>query len=150
MTYPRFISKHLRDANNVYNFVGDYSVTPTTAFYVPEHGAIANISNLVVLIEDELSTGIAITLSDDRGNVTSLTADENIKTNADWTKYAFDIERKAWGVGNEYIVARWNFETFSKKLSLEGRFGERLNVILNDDFSNLVNHNFLIQGHHRL
>lgn len=164
MTFPRYVSQHMRDANNAYNFTGDYSSVATTAIYMPAHGAIVNISNLIVYIEDngtidaevygalasQLTNGIDVTLTDWEGNSTSLTADENIKTNGEWSKYAFGIERKAWGIGNEYIMARWDFEAFHKKLRFEGRLGEALNITLNDDFTGLVKHNFLIQGIHQL
>jgi len=164
MTMPRFVVQHMRDTNNVYEFTGDYSSASTTAFYRPEHGSTVTITNLIIYIEDNgtidverygalsaaLTNGISVNLSNWDGQIINLTADENIKTNGDWTKYAFDVERKAWGVGNEYIRAVWNFEAFNKKLRLEGREGEALNIVLNDDFSGLVKHNFLIQGIHQL
>jgi len=56
-----------------------------------------------------------------------------IKTNGDWGLYAHDADVKAWGVGDEALLARWSL--INSGLPMRIYPGQRLSMLLNDDFS---------------
>jgi len=79
----------------------------------------------------------------------------NVHTNSQWAQYCYDISLHSYGGGqvNGIQVVRW---TFGKALpqgmdALEAdmltlHYGDELECVLNDDFSNLVGHRMIVQG----
>ena len=53
----------------------------------------------------------------------------------------------AWGAGNDQLIARWTFSKAGRPIRLVGDNNERLEVVLNDDFTGLVHQYFVVQGY---
>lgn len=166
MPHPRqgnIISQFLDlvgDGSGVNNAVGTYG-SPTDFKITPASDEIYVISRLIVSLEDTvgmdadaygngitLTNGIAVAVKDGSGVVDALTDPTHlIKTNGAWAHYCYDTELLEWGSGNEHLVVRWTFSKSGKPLVLRGHRGEFLAVTLNDTFTGLVGHHFLVQGY---
>ena len=94
-----------------------------------------------------LANGIQVRVQDDSETISDMTNDLPIKTNTHWARMCYDIDLNTFGVGDEVMVVRWTFNKAGQFIRLDGSQNERLEVVLNDDFSALVDHTFLIQGY---
>ena len=140
--------------------IGNYLATPTDFYLQPPAGYIYRISRIIVSVEDTtvmqaqeygnlggpLTNGIAIKYTRNDEEI-FLTDDHTIKTNADWGAFAFDVDIKAWGAGNEFLVTRWTFSKSGQFVRLVGNAGDKLVASLSDNFTGLINHHFLAQGY---
>lgn len=89
--------------------------------------------------------GVFVRNSDDELLI-DMTADDKVHTNIEWSQYCFDVEYHDFGTGNanKWLAVRWTFEKSGKFLSLSA--GDYISAELNDDFTGLIAHRFLIQG----
>lgn len=127
----------------------------------PASGETMELARMIVSITDvgapdsgkygndiDLTNGITMFLdsTDDVDNV-DITDSLPIKTNSDWGRLAgVDVQDMAWGTGNDQVVVRFTFEKSGVPLVLHGGWGHVLEVTLNDNFSGLVEHYFMVQG----
>lgn len=93
-----------------------------------------------------LTNGIAVRVSDDSGVQHDLTDGVPVKTNPDWRQHCFDAEPSSYGLGDEALGVRWTFTRGGPPILLEGANGDRLEVVLHDDFSGLITHTFKVEG----
>jgi hypothetical protein len=150
----------LKDSGNNVNAVGDYSGSPESFAFAPAAGELVVLKRMLVFIEDggafdtgaygngsALSNGITVNVKNGAGLLYTLTP-EAVKTNANWAGYCYDFQVQTYGAGNEYAAAVWDFseDEGGGGLALRGDSGEFLEVLLNDDFSGLVNHKFRVRG----
>tara|TARA_Y100000310_G_scaffold343923_1_gene453954 strand:- start:1501 stop:2037 length:537 start_codon:yes stop_codon:yes gene_type:complete len=139
--------------------IGDYSVTPNTFEYQPAAGSKVLVHRIIVSIADTggldagrygnnitITNGIVFRIENDSGTMADLTAGGTIKTNADWAAYCHDLAYIDFGSGANYLSARWSFDKFGPPVLLDGDNNERLEIVLNDDFSGLTSHRVLVQG----
>lgn len=61
--------------------------------------------------------------------------------------FCYDVELKSWGAGNEVLLVRYTFLKSGQFVRLVGDNNERLEVVLNDNLTGLIDHSFLIQGY---
>ena len=148
------------DGSGVYDAIGNYSGAPTPFYIQPAADEILRILRVVVFIRDsgsfkasgygsvggDLTNGIKVEVVDNSGTLIDLTAQESIVTNAGWGSYCYDVDVKTWGTGDEVLLCRWTFGKAGFPLRLVGDNNERLEFILNDDFTFLVHHAFHCQG----
>ena len=134
--------------------------TPTDFYIQPPADKIYYIQRMIVSIEDTagmdadkygngitLTNGIQLLVEDDEGLLYSLTDIHHpILTNGHWAHYCFDADVKTWGSGNEHLVVRWTFAKHGDTINLRGWRGEKLIIRVNDTFTGLVNHHFLVEG----
>jgi len=158
------IFKHLK-SGAAYDAVGDYSSTVTQFTFVVPSGREAEIERMLIYIEDAgaptagkygynlvLANGIKAYIRDaNDAIVVDLTPDRAVLTNADWAALCFDVAVLDWGVASSVntVAVRWTFAKSGAPLYLKGRDGHYLSVELNDDFTGLLSHRFLIQGIYR-
>jgi len=146
--------------------IGDYSSSEGIFYITPPAGHKYFISRIIVFIEDigafdsgkygkdlVLGSGVNLT-STVSGNTRSLTPIP-VLTNSQWGQYCYDISLHSFGGGqvNGVMVVRW---TATKALppgldALDANIlmlheNDVLEMHLNDDFSNLVGHRFIVQG----
>lgn len=67
-----------------------------------------------------------------------------IKTNGELAGEMHDVTVHAFGTGNNHLTGRWTFSNSGTYIKLNA--GDSLIVRLNDDFSGLIQQNFLVQG----
>jgi len=144
------------------NAIGDYSGGGLETFFIapPATQTFLITRFLPQVVDagsfDAASWGNGITLANGvkvavvRGSTDEidLTDANTLKTNADWGRVCFDVFVSTWGVGNEYLHARWSFfKGGVPGLYLHGAHSDKLVVTLNDDMSDLVAQYFAVQGH---
>ena len=140
--------------------IGDYSSTVEKFTFAPAAGRIAELERMIVHIEDVgalpsdkygydvvLTNGIRIYVRDgDDEIITTMDAGIPVKTNGSWSAMCYDVNNLTWGAGSDTIAVRWTFAKAGYPLRLDARKGHYLSVELNDDFTGLVMHHFLVQG----
>jgi hypothetical protein len=151
------------------NAIGDYSVTPDIFYIQPASTEIFRITRMLVLIRSkatsfltdrygsvpELSNGLIVRTQNDGGTIVDLTDGLAITTNGCWGRLAFDAEIYDSSAGADtFLRVRWTFEKMGYPIRLDGSQNERLEVVLNDDFTDgassnaLANHFFVAQGYY--
>jgi hypothetical protein len=148
------------DGTGTNNFIGNHAAT--TALVKPSAGKVFYVQRLVVSIQDgvgmraehygtlgaALTNGIQLHVgkrSPARVDYRLTDPALPVKENAVWGSYCYDVDRKDWGAGDELMLVRW---TFAK--AAEGgvvlRKNDELILTLNDNFTGLTMHRFLVQG----
>lgn len=169
---PTPIYQHLDvngDGSGNKNAIGNYTGSAEIFYFQPDAGKIARITRMIVLVRGpknsfytdsygsvgELTNGVTVRVQDDSGTLVQLTNGIPIKTNGNWGHFCFDAEVYPSSVGNNdtYLRVRWTFEKAGYPLRLVGDNNERLEVVLNDDFTDggvnpLVEHYFHAQGYY--
>lgn len=147
------------DGTGTKNANGNYSITPDEFKFVP--GDPCEIHRMIVCAEDTsgmqaseygnlgsaLTNGVKISVERAGVEILDLTDGITIKTNAGWGSICYDADVKTWGAGNELLTVRWTFAKTGAPLTLSN--GEELIVTLNDDFTGLISHYFMIHGFHQ-
>ncbi len=145
------------DGTGITNAVGDYSVTPTPFFFQPPlavyiHKAIIMIESIAGMwaerygnIPNGLINGYSL-IHRDTDDISQLELNNGIpiKTNAQIGRTGFNVDVKTWGAGDEVLLATCDFQTTGAPLTLKAN--HKLGIILNDDFTGLKQHFFMVQG----
>ena len=146
------------DGTGTTNATGDYSITPEEVYF--EAAVNCDIHRLIIHIGDTggiqaqdygniaggLTNGYTVKALDaSQAELIDLCAGIPILTNGDIGRYCYDVDLKTWGSGDEFIQARWTFSKAGSPLHLPK--GYRLSVTLNDDFTGLLQHYFMVQGY---
>ncbi len=133
-----------------------------TSFKIaPGAGEIYRLSRLIVHIADEgvintaatygqltLTNGVAMSAQtvNNPGGVDPLMG-INIFSTWDWGRYCFDVLGTDYTTNLNIFQARWTFQKAGQFVRLDGDAGDFLSVDLNDNFSGLNDHTFIIQGY---
>lgn len=143
------------------NANGNYSALPTAFFIKPPTNKLYVIARMIVFIRDagsldsgkygnniNLTNGILVQRKDGVGVLENdFTDGVPIIKNTDWAKYCYDLNLLNFGSGDEAYTVRWTFAaTGQRGVVLNGAIGESFLVLLNDNFSGLLEHRFLVQG----
>jgi hypothetical protein len=155
-------SRHLvADSDGVtISAIGDYSSAEEIFLLRPASGVILEMTRLLVTIEDTgnlvdakygdnsgalLTNGINVGKYNADGVIESFTTGNAIKTNPHWGRFCYDystLAKNSSPIGN----VRWTFEKMGAPLRLYGSLGEFFGVSLNDSFTFLTGHSFVVQG----
>jgi len=144
------------DGSGETNFNKDYSKSPGFARFVNNTKKHVFINRLIVFIGDRgsvdagyygnntvLSHGIRILLYDSRGILQNdITGNMPIKTNADYSKFGFQVSDLSFGSGLNYVHAVLTFSKNGTPLYLEP--DARLQINFSDDLSKLNFHHFRV------
>jgi hypothetical protein len=149
------------DGTGTENFIGSHLAT--TAYIQPATTEIIRLTRLIVSIEDgtgiksglygglsALTNGITITQTDDSGTLVDFTDGVPIKTNAQWGQLCYDVSWHAWSASptEEMVLVRYTFSRMGQDVRLNGANAAKLQVNLNDNFTGLLSHRFLVQGYY--
>lgn len=132
----------------------------TVAFCAPGAGEVFRVERLLVHIADAqgapleygalgtLSEGIELKVFRDGVEIVDLTAGIPIVSNSGWARVCHDVLSNDWGTPAEdiSISARWTFGKAGQPLRLEGDKSDTFELHMNDDFTGLIDHTFMIQG----
>ena len=165
LTSTGLISQYLDtngDGTGTTNANGDYSSALDEFYIEPASDETYLIARIIISVEDTagmtaeeygnlgsaLTNGVEIQERDGTGVVTDFTDGVPIKANFQWGALCYDVDIKSWGTTptNELLVARYSFNKFGDGVTVTGELGERLTVRLNDDFTGLISHRFMVQG----
>lgn len=149
------------DGTGTSNAIGDLSGANAVDLTVtPNAWRLYEIHRMIVTIEDDnntivpskyggvtaLSNGINVTVENATGTLYSLTAFP-ITTNGEWASHCHDLIRHDWGSGNDINTIRWTFSKSGAPVYLDGRKGEFLKIALDDVFTGIITHRFVVQGY---
>lgn len=144
----------------VKNAIGNYSL-PGTPFFIettdPKERYI--LHRVMCYIEDAetsinlstyggataLTNGIVIRKVMRDGTTYDLTDALPIKSNSDWARICYDVDISTFPAGNNYVHARWTFALSGSPLVLNPF--DRLEFVMRDNLTSLVQHSFLVQGY---
>lgn len=150
------------DGTGTIHAIGDYRTGElgATTFYIqPPANEIFYLARLIVYIEDvgtikgslygamaALTNGIAISVTDaDDVVILGSQVGITIKSNHEWARICYDVAEHDYGpTESNYVIVRWTFLKSGEFLELRDQ--QKFKVILNDDFSGLIDHTFNIQG----
>lgn len=149
------------DGTGTKNANGNYSGGATSFYIQPPASTIYRISRLLVFVQDTngftpveygntgsaLSNGITVRVHNGTSTVADLTDGVPVQHNGDWARLCYDAQVLSWGTTDEMLSARLTFTKAGQFLRLDGDDTEKLEVILNDDFTGLTEHYFLVQGY---
>ena len=156
------------DGTGTENAIGNYSAGTGEIFFIqPAPGEIFRIERMLVYLrgkkgdikldrygkDSALTTGIRVRTQNDNGTIIDLTNGDTIKRFGGWMKVCFDVA--APGVENvdyadqNIFGARWTFSRAGYPIRLVGDNNERLEVVLNDNFTGreIQEHKFKVQGY---
>lgn len=149
------------DGTGTQNWIGNYSVTNDTAYYLPPVGDHVVIHKLDVIITDggtvntntygaltALTNGIVMQLRDDNG-VVEVFAD-SVKTNGGWFDLTDDYKDFSLAGGDKHLKFSFYFaEGLGEDMNLDNidSTNPRFEIILRDDFTGLVEHYFIVHGY---
>ena len=148
--------RRLKAADGTYNAIGDYSSTALDLSISPGEGRWLHIHSMSIKVEDTdfdsgfygdgitLTNGINVLAVNGSGSEYSFT-EEPIMTNADWAMYCEHVEEINFGKGLPYLTAHWHFKEAGHPIILQNE--DKFIVRLNDLFTGLTQHKFIIHGH---
>lgn len=153
------ISTHLKNGAEL-NAIGNYA-TPTIFKLQPAAGEIYRVTALIVHISDvgtfdsggygadatPLTNGIEARVQNDSTTLATLTNGEPIKSQLDWQHWASSLEYFDFGLGAKGLSAIIRLADYGQDIRLVGDNNERLEVVLNDDFTFLTGHHFTVKGY---
>ena len=148
------------DGTGTKNANGNYLITPDILYIQPPPQTVYRVHRMLISLEDTsgmqaqeygntggaLTNGVQARVQDGDGTLSDLTDGVPVKTNAHWGRMCYDVDVKSWGSGNELLCVRWTFAKSGAAIVLDGTLNERLEILLNDDFTGLISQYFLIQG----
>lgn len=145
------------DGSGSSNMAVDGSSTPVIFKIKPIPGGSVNIARIIMYIEDSGSfdsgkwgNGITITngiefKQKENGATTDLLGFP-IKTSGDMASLCHDLSHHKFGSGNEFITYRWTFSKAGGSIELHAGYSDELQIIINDDLTDLVLMNVIAQG----
>ena len=116
------------------------------AFNADKYGALTALTN-GVQIQTGPSDGTVLHYL--TGEAEDGTAQHALKSNMDWFGAHYDMAEATFGSGDDGIIGRWSFfkgEKDGRGLILVGDRGDEFQVVIHDDLSGLVEHEFHIEG----
>ena len=149
----QLVSGYARDTGGNINMTGDYSVTPVYFKFQPPAGYIYAINRMVLHIKDSgkpdagfygnnivLTNGIQLLHQRSGVTIPNETQLHPVITNADYSKFSFNVDTVAFGLGDDSVRVLYDFQQEGAPFELDGNISETLGFYLQDDFSGLVEH----------
>ena len=147
------------DGTGTKNAIGNYAGGATPFYIAPAAGEVFRIGRMIGSYSDSSGVdtdkyGNNITLTNGivvRTNLNTVIIDLTdgvpILSNGGWAHQCHDLTAHQFGTGNDHLTFRWTFTNAGQFIRLDGDTNDTLEVVLNDDFSGLVHHRFLVQGY---
>ncbi len=148
------------DGTGTATLAGNYASAAET-FELADQTGVAEtvVTRLIVFVQDTgvfdaegfgalsvLTNGITLNVTDSSGTEIFDLTPTAITSNSMWGMYAYDVDVKPWGVGDEILLARWTFSKFIPD-GLVLTDGEKLVATVNDDLSGLGDFRLTAEGY---
>ena len=153
----QFLDENGDESGNT-QFIGDYSVTPVTAYIQPPAGEVYVISHLIIAVADSqitadgygflsaLSTGYDIVVSDSSDvEIVKLNGGLKLNSHLDLASRTFYTNYIDTGNGSDMMVHKLDWEEDGRPVILKDQ--QKLKITLNDNFTGLVDHSFYVNGY---
>ena len=149
------LNTFLRDGANE-NANGNYLLSQTVFSYAPAVNEVATVTRIIGYIsgpgfdDDQygdiiLVNGVKFEVEQDSATMDLLDT-ETVFTWQQWREFCYDVDDR-FSNGNDHAGFRWTFtQGTSSGIQLDGSTGDEIRIILEDDFTPLVRHTFIIQG----
>ena len=97
-------------------------------------------------ISGGLANGLRLFVRDADGSISYEVTDPlcPVRRNVDWASYCFDSRLDDYGSGDNFLKIRWTFAAAGRPLFLSPE--QTLTILGKDDFSDLADHFFVVQG----
>lgn len=138
------------------NAIGNY-LTPTTLSITPATNEVMRLHRLLVYIQGQgalgsgkygpipaLTNGVKISYT--QSSVETVLTPIPVATSGQWKMYCFDTDPISFGAGDNLDAARWSLDKSAHSPLLFNETNDSFNITLEDNFSALTLHTFLIQG----
>lgn len=155
--------KFCQDSVGEVNAIGNYSVTPNTFFAKPSptqdyvirlvsihftfSGTQLAYNNYAAIAA--LTNGITIKSVGDEGTILDLTNGQPIKQNDNFVHFGTGLDTVNFSGNFVSITAEFLFsdDRINAPITIKGGNNEQLNINLNDDFTGMLDHHFIVKGH---
>lgn len=136
----------------------DGSVAPAEFKLAPPADEIWNVARMILFVQDSGSFdaelwGNGITMVNgiefivrEKG-VPSVLRGEIVRTTGELASIMHDVNHHSFGIGDEFITARLTFTKYGNPIILDGSFGDKISVFINDDLTGLTVQNATFQGY---
>jgi len=149
------------DGTGTSSAVGDYSVTPLSLKIDAVAHSDIIIERMIVMIQDSnamdtedygnlatLTNGIRVYVRNSSDAIIEEITVFPILSNGHWAGHCHDFTIHGFNSGDRIASIRWTFAKSGKPIVLKAASGNYLEVLLNDDFTGLVDHKFDVQGYY--
>ena len=149
------------DGTGTTNAIGDYSSTPLSLRLQLNEPELVKIRRMIVKVQDDgtfdaelygngitLTNGIRMYHRNKTNDILEEITAFPIKSTGDWAGHCYDVNHFTFGTGDEIISVRWTFANSGLDLIVNFAEGEYIEILLNDDFTGLVEHKFQVQGYY--
>lgn len=157
LPYLRFLTT-AGDSTGVNNLIGNYSAAPTDFYYSPPTNTKYHISSVLIQISDNatfnqidyggmaaLTNGIKFYIQEGTTPTVPLLSGVIVKQNNDWLGLTGDVLLTTFSGTAQTLGVSFNlFKDFGEDLELLST--SKFIVRLNDDFTSLVAHRFILRG----
>ena len=145
------------DGTGTVELTGNYSAA-AAEFYIQDANRYLRLERMIVYVEDSgsidsgvygnginLTNGIKLEYREsDDTLIHDIMGGLPVFTNAEWQGKCHDITLSTWGSGNQGYSVRWTFAKSGNPIILAP--GQKLSLILEDNFTGLEKHRFQVQG----
>lgn len=164
----RFASKDATEAESFFwpmeeaniQMTGNYSVATCSFYLKPPKNYLYEIYRVCILVRDNipmnsekyissgpLTNGILVLAGSDNSPFVGKVTEIPIKRISDFASYVgVDVTPMDYVNNPNSFAVRWTFTKGGGPLWLNGDDGDRVEIILNDNFSSLIGHTALYQG----
>jgi len=139
------------------------SVTPQKFYFQPSASRVCELHRMLIEVDDNaaagvdefgaamaLTNGVLIRVIDSGENVIlDLLDGEAIKSNGDWAKHCYDAQNIGINLsGDDIWTVRWSFDRAGQPLWFPVGHDYRLEVVIQDDLTSLVDFHIMVQGYY--
>jgi hypothetical protein len=153
-----FVSRHVFNSGEspTHTMNVDGSSTPVVFSVGPASGKRWYITRLIMVLEDvamnwnkfggitALTNGVSIDYDDTGSNINLLDI-HDIKTNQQFTHWAYDAEINSGST--DVLRVRWTFDKSGTALQMNNANSDTFNITVNDDLTGLITFIGVIQGY---
>jgi hypothetical protein len=149
------------DGTGTKNAIGNYSGAEEEFCLLPGPDEVFYITRLIIHISDAgpfnadnygglaapLPNGVSLMIRNGATTKFDFMDGWPVIDNADWSRVTYTAQELNFGSGDDTMTAVLDFKTGEGQLLvIDGSTGDRLAIVLNDNFTGLVENSFLAQG----
>ena len=145
------------DGSGTINMNVNGATTPVTFKIAPAEGDTLRVARVMIYVEDngtfdsdKWGNGVVLAngfnFKHKKGDVTTDLLAFGITSSGEMASICHDIDHRSFGTGNEFVSFRWTFTKAGATLDLDGNSGDELQVVVNDDMTDLVKMYVMAQG----